>query len=781
MSTSTISEFDSVPGLWRGGTWSINALLSIPSRTFFMTGSGPDFDLQPARDDALDRPESSDADARPGTRSWDRSKEYMFEFGLKISEPEWKRYDPKLRCRTGESPRHRPNLPYDRVALRCDGLGFKDYVETRLDAAEIRDQSLGVIPPLFSSPRRSLALRSQNVYSKPFSEYLQLAALTGRVGGRRPSNPRSLSDSTAVERSRRAGYRVTIWAQDDALPTAGSSQTTGTDHGDSLQFIRRSCLYVCMYRDLSMTHVAAAGRKGGRIRLSGPLDLGRREGHVPSLAEEERVFSRVGRSRRTPIDSSSLGLEAPSYGFPARARARAGAPLARLGVKRTSTPSPTQGSSQAVSLPPADANSHGRPPHPGMEIYSPPSIQQAGIECLFRRRLAQLELELELAISHPSRRLSRLRFSVYPSCPPARMVQLQAACYGIVTIFFITSTLTIFLRIYSRGFIVKSFGWDDWCMSSIFLFNCGQQVLLYYFLHYGGGLNTDVVMRSHPEWLPKLTTALFVEEMYYVLMHWIIKMAFLLFYLRFATKLFRTLVFCTIGLNCVFTVAQWLLYCLQCLPLDALFHPAAHPSVRCVDNKVLAFLPAALNIMTDVCIVVLPIRPLWKIQISRRRRLQLLGIVSLGGIVVLISILRLTVLRDFQRMTDFTHSLGKIIIVSCIELEVAIMAANAPSLRIFFGGGDGGDSAPGAPDAHTLCDLSRDGKQRLAVTSSTCRITSKAAAQEALVSNSSEESLAKHASHAGIQVTSSVGVEYHDASRDSRQSRSAQSDGFSVV
>lgn len=101
-------------------------------------------------------------------------------------------------------------------------------------------------------------------------------------------------------------------------------------------------------------------------------------------------------------------------------------------------------------------------------------------------------------------------------------------------------------------------------------------------------------MATHPEWLPKLITALFVEELYYVLMHWVIKMAFLLFYLRFATKRFRTLVFCTIGLNCAFTIIQWLLYCLQCTPLDAFFHPELHPVVKCIDNSVLAFVPAAL-------------------------------------------------------------------------------------------------------------------------------------------------------------------------------------------
>ena len=86
---------------------------------------------------------------------------------------------------------------------------------------------------------------------------------------------------------------------------------------------------------------------------------------------------------------------------------------------------------------------------------------------------------------------------------------------------------------------------------------------------------------------------LFAEEIMYTFMHFIIKMAFLLFYLRFATKTFRKLVWVTIGLNSIMTLAILLLYCFQCLPLDAFFNPQNHPNVKCVDNNYLAFIPAS--------------------------------------------------------------------------------------------------------------------------------------------------------------------------------------------
>lgn len=63
---------------------------------------------------------------------------------------------------------------------------------------------------------------------------------------------------------------------------------------------------------------------------------------------------------------------------------------------------------------------------------------------------------------------------------------------------------------------------------------------------------------------------------------------------------------------------------------------------------------------------------------------MLISVVTLGAIVVLISSLRMIVLREFQKGTDFTYTLGKLIIISSIEIDVAIIAANGPSLKTFW-------------------------------------------------------------------------------------------------
>jgi len=88
---------------------------------------------------------------------------------------------------------------------------------------------------------------------------------------------------------------------------------------------------------------------------------------------------------------------------------------------------------------------------------------------------------------------------------------------------------------------------------------------------------------------------LFIEEIYYMFTHCVIKMAFLLFYLRLSPETtFRRWVYMAMALNVMFTLTNWLIACLQCIPLDAFFHPAAHPGTKCISQFVTFFVPAFL-------------------------------------------------------------------------------------------------------------------------------------------------------------------------------------------
>jgi hypothetical protein len=149
---------------------------------------------------------------------------------------------------------------------------------------------------------------------------------------------------------------------------------------------------------------------------------------------------------------------------------------------------------------------------------------------------------------------------------------------------------------------------------------------------------------------------------------------------------------------------------------------------------------------------------------------MLIGLICLGSVVVLISLLRLTVLLEFRKMSNFTFSLGKIIIISSIELEVAIMAANAPSLKIIFMKIFGKqERSVGYTEKHTLTNMSKS--RKMATPISTCRITGNCDPELAMrvetntsgKSYGSSEEILRYDGDTGIFITSSVAIERHDA------------------
>jgi hypothetical protein len=146
---------------------------------------------------------------------------------------------------------------------------------------------------------------------------------------------------------------------------------------------------------------------------------------------------------------------------------------------------------------------------------------------------------------------------------------------------------------------------------------------------------------------------------------------------------------------------------------------------------------------------------------------MLISIVSLGGVVVLISSLRMIVLREFQIGTDITYCLGKLIIISSIEIDVAIMAANGPSLKTFWSRfiSPSNGSNDDYTNTYKLSDMSSGERKRTMISQSSCHVMSNFESDQVIqrgeCRNDSEEKLWKN--DTAIVVTSSVGIETHSA------------------
>lgn len=178
-----------------------------------------------------------------------------------------------------------------------------------------------------------------------------------------------------------------------------------------------------------------------------------------------------------------------------------------------------------------------------------------------------------------------------------------------------------------------------------------------------------------------------------------IKLSFLLFYMRFlGTTQWRRAIYFTMALVCVQVAGTWVFYGLQCIPIQAYFHPEKYPNAHCLNTGIAYYAPSAAvsipctyminqltiekNVFVDLIIYILPIKPLLALQVSWERKIRMISVMTLGGCTILVSTLRFIVLYQLANDKDFTYIFGRVVIVTTIEFVTAIFTANMPAMSI---------------------------------------------------------------------------------------------------
>lgn len=150
---------------------------------------------------------------------------------------------------------------------------------------------------------------------------------------------------------------------------------------------------------------------------------------------------------------------------------------------------------------------------------------------------------------------------------------------------------------------------------------------------------------------------------------------------------------------------------LQCIPFDEIFHPGTHPNAKCLPKIVLLVVPSILvrlscslvlisveltriqNIIQDIYILVLPISTVLSLQMSLRRKIAVLSVISFGASAVLVACFRLIPLFELNSSPDFSYVLGKMVIYAALEIQLAIVAINLPPMKALWMKLTGGSSS----------------------------------------------------------------------------------------
>lgn len=114
-----------------------------------------------------------------------------------------------------------------------------------------------------------------------------------------------------------------------------------------------------------------------------------------------------------------------------------------------------------------------------------------------------------------------------------------------------------------------------------------------------------------------------------------IKLSILLFYNRIfgvPRPMFRYILLATGGVVIAYSVAGMLGTVLQCVPLSDLWKPPSKNPPVCIHFGAIVLTVGAINIVTDIIILSLPIPLVWSLQMSRSHKWQVVAVFSLGGL-----------------------------------------------------------------------------------------------------------------------------------------------------
>ena len=212
-----------------------------------------------------------------------------------------------------------------------------------------------------------------------------------------------------------------------------------------------------------------------------------------------------------------------------------------------------------------------------------------------------------------------------PTGVPSRAHEIVVTCI----VCSILSTVFVLVRTYTRCFINRSLGWDDYIAIITLPFSIAYGVLIGVSTLHGMGLHevdmTPDLMTQYYLWIS-------IASLFYVLSLMGYKFAILLLYLRIygVNRTFRWTVYATMFLIFGYLFCNLWTEFFGCDPPQKTWQQQL-PG-HCIDGIKSDYAYGSLNCISDLIIFVLPIPMLWRTQLKLREKIGIMIIFMFGSL-----------------------------------------------------------------------------------------------------------------------------------------------------
>ncbi|KAL3464457.1 hypothetical protein BJX64DRAFT_286582 [Aspergillus heterothallicus] len=210
----------------------------------------------------------------------------------------------------------------------------------------------------------------------------------------------------------------------------------------------------------------------------------------------------------------------------------------------------------------------------------------------------------------------------------------------------------LLLRLVTRKVKRVPLGLDDWTLTLGMVFVIATGGLNYASTYHGMGRHMSAALQEGLN-ITMFFKLLYAFEPVYITAVAIIKFSVLLMYNRiFPVRYIRIGSYILGGITLAWLIAVDLVAIFQCTPINKAWHQTTVPG-HCIDLKAALIGNGVPNFVTDICILALPCRCIWKLQAGLWQRISVIA-VFLTGSLGATAILRRIKIESKYNNTDYT-------------------------------------------------------------------------------------------------------------------------------
>ncbi|EED18068.1 integral membrane protein, putative [Talaromyces stipitatus ATCC 10500] len=239
------------------------------------------------------------------------------------------------------------------------------------------------------------------------------------------------------------------------------------------------------------------------------------------------------------------------------------------------------------------------------------------------------------------------------------------------------ATLLVAVRFYTRRHIIKAVQWSDWTVLVALMLSMAFVGIFITAVLYGMGLQEAEITTTDFNRQKKL---FWVSVPFYNAAMVTAKASIIIQYFHvFPTKQMRIVCWMVSTILTIYGVWSVLSAFLNCIPVASFWDSSTEG--HCLDYKGLWYSNTALNIVTDVVILIIPVPALAALDLSLRQKVGLCCVFAVGGFVCITSVFRLLSVIALVSSNGRSYDCLAVMMWSAIECNTGIICACLPTLR----------------------------------------------------------------------------------------------------